>query len=384
KKILIQKLPEYIRGFLKGKPEGTFIPITVQRADAQAKNPLVKPDDVGLLVAYDGEEVVGFLGMVPQFMRYPGGHSIAWYFSGWNVSGKVAGRGVGRRLLKEAFALGEDFFLAGSKYARAAVLKAGMTPIGVWHYANIDINRPLEFNPITFFLRLVRKLSTVFGNELKIEKPKKRVDDFFKRIFGSMNRKIVVKKLIRMNKKIIDQLEIKNVNNVRLSDRNPDELIPEVTFFRSPELINWTLDNPWPLSPGESATEKMEYYFTDTLKDFSHKAYEIYFQKEYLGDIVISSFFKTGRKFAKVTDVLIADHECFFPALVMILQKEEFDVVELNLHSIKEFSESRMGKILINKKEKEYHYFVTNEHSPLKKFAEDIVFDVSDGDMGNT
>ena len=66
------------------------------------------------------------------------------------------------------------------------------------------------------------------------------------------------------------------------------------------------------------------------------------------------------------------------------LQKEEFDVVELNLHSIEEFSQSGMGKLLINKEEKEYHYFVTNEKSPLKKFAEEIVFDVSDGDMGNT
>ena len=52
KKILIGELPGYIREYLKGKPEGSFLPITIQRADAQAINPLASQDDVGLLVVH--------------------------------------------------------------------------------------------------------------------------------------------------------------------------------------------------------------------------------------------------------------------------------------------------------------------------------------------
>jgi len=382
KKILIGELPGYIRDYLKGKPEGTFLPITIQRADAQAINPLVSQNSVGLLVAYDGDEAVGMLGMVPQYLRFPGGHSIAWYFSAWNVSKKAAGRGVGRKLLKEAFSLGPDFFLAGSKFARAAVMKAGMTPISVWSYARIDLNSYLELNPITLFLRMMRKISTLFGKELKIDKFKKSADDFFTNAFGELNRKIVYSKLTRMFD--INDLKIKEIENVREKNRNPNEFIPEVTFYRSPELINWTINNPWPLPPGESTTEKMEYYFTDVLEDFSHKAYEIYVKDEYKGDIVINSARKNGRIFAKVTDVLLADQELFFPALVRVARKADFEIIELNLHNIEKLSSIRIGKRLIKTKEKEYHYYVTDKNSPLKKYAEQIVFDVSDGDMANT
>jgi len=384
KKILIDDLPKYIREYLKGKPEGIFLPITIQRADAQSINPLASPDDVGLLVAYQGEEAVGMLGMVPQYLKFPGGHSIAWYFSAWNVSKKVAGRGVGRMLLKETFSLDQDFFLAGSKYARSAVMKAGMTPISIWQYANIDLNAYLELNPITLMLRLFRKISTIFGRKLNIDKPKRMVDNFFKNLFGSVERRRIYSRLAKEHKQIIEKINIVKVPNVRETERNPNEIFPEVTFYRSPALINWTINNPWPLPPGESKTEKMEYYFTDTLVDFSHKAYTVYYKDQYQGDIVISSAIKNGRRSAKVTDILLADHDLFFPALLKIAKQADFEIIVLNLHDIEDFSQSKIGKRLIKRKEKEYHYFVSNENSPLKRYAEQIVFDVSDGDMANT
>ena len=85
-----------------------------------------------------------------------------------------------------------------------------------------------------------------------------------------------------------------------------------------------------------------------------------------------------------MTDVLLADHELFFPALVRIARNADFEIIEVNLHNIEELSSIRFGKRLIKTKKKEYHYYVTDKNSALKKYAEQIVFDVSDGDMANT
>jgi hypothetical protein len=67
-KIKVHELVAYARRFAVPEYRG-LCAITPQRAAAHEKNPYAAPDDVGLLVAYDGDELIGYLGILPGLWR---------------------------------------------------------------------------------------------------------------------------------------------------------------------------------------------------------------------------------------------------------------------------------------------------------------------------
>ena len=78
------------------------IPITKHRAISQINNPRSDEDDVVLLIAYQDDEVVGYIGMLPD--RFEIGdalHKIAWATAFW-VSSRLRRQGIGTKLVAEA------------------------------------------------------------------------------------------------------------------------------------------------------------------------------------------------------------------------------------------------------------------------------------------
>lgn len=85
--------------------EGNPTPITKHRILSQVQNPRAASTDVALLVAYDGDTVVGHLGVLPD-LAFVGAqeHKIGWLTAWWaNPDRKYAG--VGLMLLMRAQAL---------------------------------------------------------------------------------------------------------------------------------------------------------------------------------------------------------------------------------------------------------------------------------------
>ena len=60
--IKVKDLPALADENITGAAPGKFIPITRHRAAAMAANPYADPDDVGMTVAYKGDELVGYFG----------------------------------------------------------------------------------------------------------------------------------------------------------------------------------------------------------------------------------------------------------------------------------------------------------------------------------
>jgi GNAT superfamily N-acetyltransferase len=76
------------------------IPISPQRAVSQGRNPRAQPEDPALALAYSGEELVGYLGAVPDHF-FPDGTTpvrMAWLSCLW-VSPSQRGKGVAKKLL---------------------------------------------------------------------------------------------------------------------------------------------------------------------------------------------------------------------------------------------------------------------------------------------
>lgn len=103
------------------------IPVSRHRAVSQSRNPRANAEDILLLVAYDGDELVGYLGLLPDDLHV--GEEVyhfAWMTTIW-VNPVARGKGVARSLLDMAMEiyqgriLGTDF----TEEAKAIYLKTG-------------------------------------------------------------------------------------------------------------------------------------------------------------------------------------------------------------------------------------------------------------------
>ncbi len=123
-------------------------------------NPYAAKDDVVLLVAIDSDdEIVGYFGILPLLLREGKNYHKVHWFTTWNVSSKVRGRGVGGNLMADALTLGHDFLIVGSVHARRVCRKYGFLERDPLIYYWLDPSGMAQLNPIVWARRGIRKLS---------------------------------------------------------------------------------------------------------------------------------------------------------------------------------------------------------------------------------
>lgn len=383
-RIRVKDLVTFAADYIKGAKPGTFIPITIQRAESQAKNPLVDPDKVGLLVAFLGEEVVGYFGMLPMKLVYGTGSSTVWYFTGWNVAEKVRGKGVGRLLMREAISLNQDYILAASKFGRKASAQSGLVSLPIWKFVRINLNHIWYFNPFTLILRAFRKIATLFRKNLNIEKPSIFFNSIFISLFGWIGRPILSAILLAPYRNLFQELTLRRVERVREGELKNKAQKPTICFYRDTRVVNWMLSQPWVLPPGQSPTEEMEYYFADTRPGFEYLPYEVYSHGEYEGFIVLQFSNNGKEKRLKVLDVDLPENAWIMPIAFKIGADIRVDYYEMNTDYAMSLKEKLLGRLLIDVRKRIYQYFAASEDSPLIKYGEEISFDLTDGDFSFT
>ena len=136
--IQVKNLLSFSESVISQAAPGDFIPITIQRAEAQASNPYAAPEDVALLVAYNGEELVGYFGILPIMLQHRDDTSKVHWFTTWMVNPKLRGAGVGSALMQAALDLDKDFMIVGSKPARRVCRKFGFFDFEPLEYAVVD------------------------------------------------------------------------------------------------------------------------------------------------------------------------------------------------------------------------------------------------------
>jgi Acetyltransferase (GNAT) family len=128
------------------------LPMTKQRARSICHNPRAEKDDPALLVAYQGNQVVGYLGILPDKVFFNNAeHKLGW-LSGWWVDPAIETKGVGAILLYKALNAYHDRVgvSGGSKEARKA-LHASQKFIALKPLKGLDIR--FRFNATRFILR---------------------------------------------------------------------------------------------------------------------------------------------------------------------------------------------------------------------------------------
>jgi hypothetical protein len=109
--IRVSDLPAFARAAAADPVRYAVLPIPPQRADAQAKNPLARPDDIGLLVGYVGDRCAGFLGLLPGAIEFRGRRHPMSSLTGFYVAPGDRTSGLGTMLPLGAIGLGRDLYV---------------------------------------------------------------------------------------------------------------------------------------------------------------------------------------------------------------------------------------------------------------------------------
>lgn len=263
-RITLKDLPALAAAAVDGAAPGTFIPITKHRAIAHTFNPYAAPDDVALLLAKEGDRNVGYFGLMPVMLQYEGNlHKVHWLTT-WSVDKDYLGKGLGSRLMEAALALDVDLAIVGSKPARRVSAKYGFHEVKPLDYVQIDLGLAGRYNPISLLLRSLRKLLSIVGLKLSIERLDRAVARGFDFVLAPLLRPLFYALLLRRVTQAAKNA--RTVQAAKVSEAPTSH--SHMGFYRGAEVVNWMLAHPWVLPTGQSQSERLDYEFTDARPEF--------------------------------------------------------------------------------------------------------------------
>jgi len=379
KPIPVKDLPTFAAANIASPGPGGYIAITEHRAAALAANPLAEPDDVGLLVAYDGEQVAGYFGIMTVQLQYEGKLHKVYWFTTWSAAPNMRGRGVGSALMQAALDLEHDYMIVGSAPARHVCAKFGFDELPPLHIAVLDFGLTGRYNPVALGARALRKVVNILGGKLDISAVEKASARWFERWLGYPLRAWARHRAMRQAGGWPDGLRLDAVEQVReASDTSLDPA--ETRLYRDARVVNWMLKQPWVRLPGESSSEHLDYYFTDTRPGFGYDAYEVYRDAEYLGYLVVQRSILGGRRVLRVLDVALADETLALPSVLRLAVQDDIEKVEMNAA----YAQALQGMRIYQRHRRIYQVHPRSADSPLARAWRDLQLDFADGDMAFT
>ena len=142
---------------------------------------------------------------------------------------------------------------------------------------------------------------------------------------------------------------------------------------------------PWVLESGHSPTERMDFYFSDVRRLFKNVAVELHSTgNEYQGYVVFQVTSGQERTEVKTLDVSLApaaDQRLIFPLALRYARQYNASLVSLPEAAVEDFRKSRLGKLLLLRRERIYQCMPKSQESPLAQAWERITLMFSDGDM---
>lgn len=235
-----------------------YVPVSRHRAISQVRNPRARDEDILLLVAYENDEMMGYLGLLPDdFDTKKGSFHFAWMSTIW-VHSEARGKGVARALLDAAMrvyknrVMGTDF----TAEARAIYLRTG----------HFDLFQ--KYEGIRLYYRF---------NLRELLPPKRRIYARIKPLLALADSLLnFLKGILPKRSKTLAEF---TVHEVKEWTGDHDEFIgrfewPSPTGRMSADL-NWIIQNPWILEAGQADDLGRRYHFTSARKRAHFECREI-------------------------------------------------------------------------------------------------------------
>jgi hypothetical protein len=225
-----------------------FIPITRHRALSHINNPRADADDVLLVLAYSGNELAGYLGIIPDIIFTSSGQSHrCGVFSCIWVNPNSRGEGIALSLIEKAH----------EQYDKIIVAGPVPSTIPMYYRSNL-FGEPLIRNGIRLYVRM---------DMHSILPPKRKLFQLIKPIlhFGDAAMNLMLDTRFLFSKNIRSEVNVEYVTAV------DDEAAKFIGAHEDKQLcrrgqteLNWIMKFPWVLVKQKPDRDSLRYFFTSS------------------------------------------------------------------------------------------------------------------------
>ena len=382
-KITLKELASWAADISEQPAYKDVTPISLIRAVSQSKNPYARQEDAVLFVAFNGEQCVGYHGLLPAFFKHGNNFVRVHWATTFFVAPDFRGQGIGKCLLKAIKDSKIDFVVCQmTESARRAYRSDGFKDLGQLSYFQLRVDR-LDFFP-RFFDAAAGRLrkkgprppSKQPGSVRLLQRPIYRLTKrLFYRIVTRRSSCLCERKFTW---KIVDRID---GSRRAESERQP----ADASFFRGIECINWMLRYPWVISGNERKAGRTRYYFSDVRDIFHYVAMEINSVQKGgpQGFLVLSISHKKKKTRVKILDFYVsnpADGNIVTYLALKYARGYLADRIEYPGNLATYFNQRAEFKKLIKKQSRLYMFYPRDDHSPLAAHRGEITLDYCDGD----
>ena len=228
------------------------LPISTHRALSHINNPRAAKEDVLLVIAWENEQMIGYLGLVPDKIAYAGQmEPLAWMSCLW-VDPKQRGRRIAWQLLEHAAQAWEKRLIITEFTAPAKRL-----------YDKIGYFRYFKRKGIRLYVRMdLAYILPPKGKRFQQFKQLIKMFDIVSNLFLDIRRLFISRKLKGLQLKYIDQIDAETIDFIE-KHQTDSEL-----FKRGDKELNWMVQFPWILNTTAAKEEQKRYYFSAYGTDF--------------------------------------------------------------------------------------------------------------------
>jgi GNAT superfamily N-acetyltransferase len=338
------------------------IPISFHRAISQCNNPRALEDDILLFVAYEDDQIAGYLGALPDdyFTKDNAKVHLAWMSCLW-VNPAHRGKKIAQKLIQSCFEAWEHRIIlteftteAGSLYQKINLFDPWLTLKGRRWYIQSDLAFILPpkhsiFHKLKPVLKVVdRSLNAImnirnfFGDNLK---------DSFE--------------------------ESTHLSEETISFLNYDH--DSSGFQRSADELHWLIQFPWVLE-GENEIETQRYHFTSYATQFCCSTIHIKVSNGNISGIMVYTVRNGHLKIPYFTQTCPAD--LLTKTLLQIVKQNRVKTMTLYSKTLIDYLQ-KSKSIKSFSKDISRKYLISKTLSPIMPFHESTIYD-GDGDCGFT
>lgn len=385
-KIKLADLYDFARKTIGNPAFKETAPISLVRALAQSKNPYGHPDDIVLLVAYCGDQCVGYKGLLPGLLKTDEQTYKVYWAMAWYVMPEFRRQGIGHRLLEEIKRAKIDFVTQQmTKKAESVFRRAGYKDLGRLTYFQLRVDR-LNFSAV-FFDTILAVLSKMIPDPKRISSGLMRLN----RLIYSITKRILYRRAWRSQLRrhppnfrwhVVEQIDESLGASMNRHMQRP-------SFFRGIEVVNWMLKHPWLVSESEQKTDGTHFYFSTIRKVFTYIALAINSSDsgQPKGFLILSVSEKKAKIRVKILDFYFHHPDDLEIAVYLTLRYAKAylaDRIDFPASMENYFKQMTGFKKLIKKQRHLFMFYPASNHSPLAVHHGKLALSYCDGDTAFT
>ncbi len=261
---------EQLKSFIESREYGEMpvIPISRHRAMSHINNPRALSEDILLILAYQDDELLGYLGILPDTLQ--NSIHVGWLSCIW-TSPNARGKGIAKQMVDMAY----------QAYHHAIII-TNYTKEAEHLYYKLGY-----FEPLTTLtgIRIYRKmcLSKILPKRYPKMKSITPLLTIWDGIFNFFWESIL---WIDKSHATLTSVQVKEITDW---SNELSEFINETNtsiFHRSADELKWITSYPWIVQTKKFSEERMRYYFSSEEKQFKTMMYEIRKNQHLMGILI--------------------------------------------------------------------------------------------------